>query len=206
MKIEIKKTTKPIDYKKAIDFMEKRISLMKENKANELIWALEHPKVFTAGATYKEEELIDKSINLIKTNRGGKITYHGPGQKIFYLIINLNKRKKDIRKFVSLIEKTIIGTLQEYEINAFNDPDNIGIWIKHKNKIKKVAAIGIRVSNWIAYHGFSINIDNDLDEYNRIIPCGIYNKGIINLKSIKDQNYKNLNNKIISNLVKNLKI
>ena len=202
MTIEIKKSIKPIEYKKAIRFLEERLALIKENKKKELIWVLQHPKVFTAGKTYKENEILDKSINLIKTNRGGKITYHGPGQIICYFVLDLNKKSKDIRKFVNLVERVIIKTLEEYGIKSFNDPKNIGIWVKHGGEEKKVAAIGIRVSKWIAYHGFSINVDNNLNNYKKIIPCGIKDKSVINLKKIKDQNYSNLNDKIIKNFLK----
>ena len=206
MNIEIKKSTKPVEYKKAIDFLEKRLVQINQKKSNELVWILEHPSVYTAGTSFNESEILDKSINIIKTNRGGKITYHGPGQIICYFVIDLNKRKKDIRKFTTIIEKTIIQTLKEYQINSFNDRDNIGIWINHENKIKKIAAIGIRVSKWIAYHGFSINVNNNLENYNKIVPCGIKNKSVTNLKIIKDQNYDELNDKIINNFIKNLEI
>ena len=206
MKIEIKKSTKPVEYKEAIDFLEKRLVQINQKKETELIWILEHPSIYTAGTSYNENEILDKSINVIKTNRGGKITYHGPGQTICYFVIDLNKRKKDIRKFTTTIENTIIQTLKEYKINSFSDRDNIGIWVNHKNKIKKIAAIGIRVSRWIAYHGFAINVNNNLENYNKIIPCGIKNRSVSNLKLIKDQNYDELNDKIINNFVKNLEI
>ncbi len=206
MKIEIKKSTKPVEYKEAIDFLQKRLLQVNQKKEAELIWILEHPSIYTAGTNYNESEILDKSINVIKTNRGGKITYHGPGQSIFYFVIDLNKREKDIRKFTTTIENIIIQTLKEYKINAFNDRDNIGIWVNHKNKIKKIAAIGIRVSRWVAYHGFSININNSLEKYNKIIPCGIKNKGVSSLKLIKDQNYDDLNDKIINNFVNSLEI
>ena len=206
MKIEIKKSTKPVEYKEAIDFLEKRLIQINQKKKTELIWILEHPSIYTAGTSYNQNEILDKSITVIKTNRGGKITYHGPGQNIFYFVIDLNKRKKDIRKFTTTIENIIIQTLKEYQINAFNDRDNIGIWVNHKNKIKKIAAIGIRVSRWIAYHGFAINVNNNLENYNKIIPCGIKNRSVSNLKLIKDQNYDELNDKIINNFVKNLEI
>ena len=206
MKIEIKKSTKPVEYKEAIDYLEKRLVQVNQKKETELIWILEHPSIYTAGTSYNENEILDKSINVIKTNRGGKITCHGPGQTICYFIIDLTKRKKDIRKFTTTIENTIIQTLKEYKINSFSDRDNIGIWVNHKNKIKKIAAIGIRVSRWIAYHGFSINVNNNLENYNKIIPCGIKNKSVSSLKLIKDQNYDELNDKIINNFVKNLEI
>jgi len=206
MNIQIKISKKPVEYTKAIDFLEKRLVKLKNEKANELLWILEHPKIYTGGTSYKNDEILDKNIKIIKTRRGGKITWHGPGQTICYFIIDLNKRKKDIRKFITTIENTIIQTLKEYQINSFNDPNNIGIWVNHENKIKKIAAIGIRVSKWIAYHGFAINVNNNLESYNKIIPCGIKNKSVSNLKLIKDQNYNELNDKIINNFVKNLKI
>ena len=204
MKIEIKRSKKPVEYDKAINFLEQKLSIVQKKQGPDLIWALEHPEIYTGGTSFSKNEILDNSINLVKTKRGGKITYHGPGQSIFYFVIDLNKKKKDIRNFINIIENTIIETLKEYKINSFSDRNNIGIWIKDKNKVKKVASIGIRVSKWIAFHGFSINIDNDLNKYKKIIPCGIKDKEITNLKSIKRQNYKELNNKIINNFIKNL--
>ena len=206
MKIEIKKSRNPIKYTYAINFLEKRLVEVNNNKANELVWLLSHPSIYTAGSRYSKNDIVDKSIQIIKTNRGGKITWHGPGQIICYFIINLTKRKKDIRKFLNIIEKTLIQTLKEYNIKSFSDPKNIGIWVKHNKKIKKVAAIGIRIKKWIAYHGFSINIDNNLKEYKKIIPCGIKDKEVTNLISIKKKNYNNIDKIIIKNLIKNLKI
>ncbi len=205
MNIEIKKSKKPIKYEDAIKFMEQRLSKVNENESNELIWILEHDDIYTAGTSYKEKEIIDKTINVIKTNRGGKITYHGPGQLICYFVIDLKKRKKDIRKFISIIEKTIIETLKLYKIDTFSDKNNIGIWYKDNNSIKKVAAIGVRISKWIAYHGFSININVNLKKYDSIIPCGIEDKGITNLDIIKKQDYKDLSDKLIEHFILNLK-
>ena len=205
MNIEIKKSKKPIKYEDAIKLMENRLQEIHLNKSNQLIWILEHEEIYTAGTSYLESEIIDKSINLLKTNRGGKITYHGPGQLICYFVIDLKKRKKDIRKFISLIEKTIIDTLKFYGIETNADKENIGIWYNDKKNIKKVAAIGVRVSKWIAYHGFSININNDLKKYNAIIPCGITDKGITTLKKICNQDYKKLDEKLIENFISNLK-
>ena len=206
MKIDIKKSTKTVNYNKAILFLEKKVNKVIDNKSNELIWILEHPYTFTGGKTYNKSEIIDKKINIIDSARGGKITWHGPGQLICYFVIDLNKRKKDIRKFINVIENTIIETLKKYNINSFSDRKNVGIWVKKNNKTKKIAAIGIRVKKWIAYHGFSLNIDNNLDGYKKIIPCGIKDKGITNLKLIKNQNYINIDKEIISNFVKNLKM
>ncbi len=205
MNIEIKKSIKPVNYFDAINILESRLKDLYENNDQELIWTLEHNEVFTAGTSYKENEIIDKSIKILKTNRGGKITYHGPGQLICYFVLDLRK-KKDIRKFINIIEKTIIKTLKFYKIDTFTDKNNIGIWHKNKDEIKKIAAIGIRVSKWIAYHGFAININNNLENYKKIIPCGISNKGVTNLKCIIDQDYSNLSDELIKNFISNLKI
>ena len=205
MNIQIKKSKKPIKYEEAIKLMEKRLLDINNNKSKELIWILQHEDLYTAGTSYDEEEIIDKSIKILKTNRGGKITYHGPGQLICYFVIDLKKRKKDIRKFISIIEKTIIDTLNHYKIKTFADKKNIGIWYNNNSKIEKVAAIGVRVSKWIAYHGFSLNINNDLRKYDAIIPCGIKDKDVTSLNKICNQNYKDLDNKIIKNFISNLK-
>jgi lipoyl(octanoyl) transferase len=206
MNIEIKKSIKPVKYDVAVKLLEERLLDINNDKKGDLIWLLEHEEIYTAGTNYKEKEILNKDIKLIKTNRGGKITYHGPGQLICYFVIDLKQRKKDIRKFITLIEKTIIESLFEFNIKSFGDPKNIGIWVDNKSNIKKVAAIGIRVSKWIAYHGFAINISNDLAKYQNIIPCGISDKGVTNLKSINDQNYNTLSDVIVENFTKNLKI
>ena len=205
MNIEIKKSEKPVKYESAIQFMENRLVDLSKEKTNELIWTLEHNEIYTAGTSFDENEILDKKINVIKTNRGGKITYHGPGQLICYFVIDLKIRKKDIRKFISVIEKTIIDTIKFYNIDTFPDKKNIGIWYNDGSEIKKVAAIGVRVSKWIAYHGFAININNDLNKYKSIVPCGIKDKGVINLNTIKSQDYNDLEKKLIENFIINLK-
>tara|TARA_B100000315_G_C14485769_1_gene545111 strand:+ start:284 stop:913 length:630 start_codon:yes stop_codon:yes gene_type:complete len=204
MNIDIKKSTKLVNYAGAIDFLEKRLIKVNQKKSNELIWVLEHPSTFTAGVSYNKNEILDKKINLIKTNRGGKITWHGPGQLVCYFVIDLNKRKKDIRKFLTLIEKTIMQTLKKYKINSFSDRKNIGIWVNDKNKTKKIGAIGIKIKKWIAYHGFCLNINNSLHQYKKIVPCGIKDKEVSNLKLIKNQNYMKIKDEIVLNFIKNL--
>ena len=206
MIIEIKKSIKPVKYENAISFLEKRLDEIHTKKRNELIWILEHQEVYTAGTSYKDNELLDKSINLVKTNRGGKITYHGPGQLVFYFVIDLNKRGKNIKKIITAIEKTIVDTLKNYNIKCFADRKNIGIWLEHKSgKIDKIAAIGIKVKKWIAYHGFALNISNDLNVYKKIVPCGIKDRGVSNLNKIKKQNYENIENDLIKNFLSNIK-
>ena len=204
MSIEIKKSEKPVIYEDAKKMMEERLLNVDQNKSNELIWTLEHPEIYTAGTSYDESDILDKSIKILETNRGGKITYHGPGQLICYFVIDLKKRKKDIRNFITIIEKTIIDTLQFFNIKTFSDKENIGIWYKDNEQTKKVAAIGVRISKWIAYHGFSININNNLEKYKAIIPCGIKDKGITNLKQIKDQDYRELEKKLVEVFISNL--
>ncbi len=204
MNIEIKKSQKPVKYEDALRIMEDRLLQIDQKKSKDLIWILEHENIYTAGTSYKENEILDNSIKVFKTNRGGKITYHGPGQLICYFVIDLKKIKKDIRNFISIIEKTIIDSLKSYNINTFSDKENIGIWYNDNSKIKKVAAIGVRVSKWIAYHGFSININNDIKKYEAIIPCGIKDKGITNLKTINNQSYADLKDRIIKNFISNL--
>ena len=209
MNIEIKKSIKPIKYQNAITLLEERLNEIIEKKSNELIWILEHKEVYTAGTSYKNNELLDKSIKLIKTNRGGKITYHGPGQLVFYFVIDLNKREKNIRKLISSVENTIINTLKEFKINVFADRKNVGIWHKSKTvnnvKIEKVAAIGIKVKKWIAYHGFALNVSNNLDAYTKIIPCGIKDKSITNLIKIKKQKYNNISEILIKKFLKEIR-
>ena len=206
MTIKIKKSVKPIKYKTAISELEDKLEKIKRNEDTELIWILEHEDVYTGGTSFNDNEILDKSINIIKTNRGGKITYHGPGQLVFYFVIDLNKRGRNIKKLLIAIENTIIDTLKYYNIDTFADRKNIGIWFKQKSgKIDKIAAIGIKVKKWIAYHGFSLNISNNLNMYKNIIPCGIRDRGVTNLNKIKKQNYKNIENILIKNFLFNIK-
>ena len=204
MNIEIKKSIKPVNYFDAINLMEARLQQILDKKEKQLIWTLKHNKIYTAGTSFDKNEIIDKSIKIIETNRGGKITCHAPGQLVCYFVLDL-RNKKDIRKFITVIEKTIIKTLKSFKIITFADKNNIGIWHKKNNEIKKVAAIGIRVRKWVAYHGFSININNNLKQYEKIIPCGISDKGVTNLKTILDQDYSKLEKKVIENFILNLK-
>ncbi len=205
MSIEIKKSIKPVNYLDAIDFLEKRITKIIRNDADELIWILEHPSIFTAGTGFNENDILDKSIKVVKTSRGGKITWHGPGQLVCYFVINLNNRKKDIRKFLNIIENSIIASLKKFGINSYSDRKNIGIWTKINNKEKKIGAIGIKVKKWIAYHGFSININSSMSNYKKIIPCGIKDKEITSLKKINNQNYNKFSQEIIKSLLFNLR-
>ena len=201
MNIEIKISKRPISYTKAINFMNKRVDDLKKNKNRELLWILEHPTSYTAGVRFNKEEILDKKIKIIKTNRGGKITLHNPGQKIIYLILNLNNRKRDIRKIVTIIENSIIEFLKFYKLDGKPDRKNVGIWV---NK-KKIAAIGLRVSRWITYHGCSININNDLSEYSKILPCGLSNQKVTSIINEKKIIIKDVNKKLSDIFIKNIK-
>ena len=187
--MEVKNSVKPIDYVGSINTLENRVNDVLLGRKKELLWILEHNTVYTGGTSSNKKDLINKNIKIIKTNRGGKYTVHSPGQKVIYFVLNLNKREKDIRKLISKVENCIINILKEYEISSYADKKNIGIWVADK----KIAAIGIRVKKWIAYHGFCLNVDNDLKKYENIIPCGIKDKGITSLKDIGITDCNNIN-------------
>jgi|TARA_Y100000389_G_scaffold128837_1_gene126294 lipoyl(octanoyl) transferase len=200
MSIQIKISKKRIPYKKAMFFLNKRVEQVKKGENKELIWILEHPKVYTAGVSFNKNEIIDKKIKIIETNRGGKITLHNPGQIIVYFVLDLNNRKKDIRKLINSIESSIIEFLKILKINSRKDKNNVGIWVNEK----KIAAIGLRVSRWVAFHGFSLNISNNLKEYLKIIPCGLDNTKITSVFYEKKYIPKDFKNKLLKILVKNI--
>jgi len=201
MNIEVKNSIKPIDYNDAIEELEKRVEEVHLGKKDELLWILEHNTVYTAGTSASDIDLLDKTQKVIKTNRGGKLTIHSPGQKVVYFVLNLNNREKDIRKFIEKIERCITLILKEYKLKSHADKKNIGIWIDKDNKKEKIAAIGVRVKKWIAYHGFSLNLNNDLSLYKKIVPCGIKNKGITSFDKIGIKNYKNIEEVIKRNFL-----
>jgi len=206
MSIEIKRSVKPVDYSDAIKILEKRLEDVKNNNEKELIWFLEHNQIYTAGTSYNKSDILDNSINIVRVSRGGKVTCHSPGQLVCYLVLDLTKRNKDIRKFIIALENSIIDTLKEFNILSKSDRKNIGIWINHRNEYKKIAAIGIKVKKWITYHGFSVNIYNDLDFFKKIIPCGIKDKKVINLKEISNINFNNFTNVLEKKLIKYLDV
>ncbi len=201
MTLEVRISKKLVPYKSAFEQLIKRVNLIKKGKSKDLLWILEHPLTYTGGIRFKENEILDKKIRIIRTNRGGKLTLHNPGQKIVYFVINLNKRKRDIKNLVKIIEKSIIEFLKIYKINSYNDKENIGIWVKEK----KIAAIGIRVTQWIAYHGCSININNSLKPYKKIIPCGLDNTKVTSIKNEINSNIKNVEENLKRIFLKNLK-
>jgi lipoyl(octanoyl) transferase len=201
MTLEVKVSKKLVPYKSAFKFLKKRVDAVKKQKGKDLLWILEHPLTFTGGIRSKKNEILDKKIKIIETNRGGKITLHNPGQKIVYFVLDLNKKKKDIRNLINQIELSIIEFLKFYNIKSYTDKENIGIWVRDK----KIAAIGIRVSQWIAYHGCSININNNLDHYKKIIPCGLNNNKITSMQGETKKKIINIEKNLKKIFIKNLK-
>ena len=203
MKLEIKISKKPVEYQEAIKFLEERVVKIQNKKSCNLLWILEHPNLYSAGTSAKETDLLNKNkFPIYKTNRGGQWTFHGDGQKIIYFAIDLTS-EKNIKNFVRKIENWIIKVLNNYKIESSNDPNNIGIWVKNNNNLEKIAAIGIRVKKWIAFHGYSLNINVNKKNYNGIIPCGINDKGIANMSDfINLSNLNNINKVIISEFKK----
>ena len=177
--IEIKLSNEEINYKEAVLFMESKVRDISENHSKELLWFLSHNHIFTQGTSASDDEILNSDvIEVLKTNRGGKTTYHGPGQRIVYFMLNLNNKKKDIRKFISVIENSVIDFLKNYNVEARAFKDRVGIWVIKNNKMtfdkeKKISAIGLRVKKWITYHGMSFNINPDLKYYNSIHSCGL---------------------------------
>ena len=197
MKLEIKISNKPVEYYDAIKYLEERVIKVQNKESKNLLWILEHPNLYSAGTSAKDTDLLNKNkFPIYKTNRGGQWTFHGEGQKIIYFVIDLTK-EKNIKNFVRKIENWIKKVLNNYKIESTNDPNNIGIWVKNKNKLEKIAAIGIRVKKWIAFHGFSLNINANKKNYNGIIPCGINDKGIANMSDFVDLSQINKIDEII---------
>jgi len=201
MTLEVKISKKLIPYKTAFRLLKKRVDSVKNHNGKDLLWILEHPLIFTEGIRAKKNEILDKKIKVVETNRGGKITLHNPGQKIIYFVLNLNRKKKDVRNLVNQIEISIIQFLKLYNIEGYSDRKNIGIWVEGK----KIAAIGIRVSQWIAYHGCSININNNLDHYKKIIPCGLDNNKITSVLNESKKKLTNVEKNLKKIFTKNLK-
>jgi len=177
--IEIKISRNEINYDEAVKFMESRVENINKNLSRELLWFLNHNHIFTQGTSAQKDEILNSNIvDVIKTNRGGKTTYHGPGQRVVYFMLNLNNKKKDIRKFISIIEDSVISLLKNYNIEAKTFKDRVGIWVVKNDKItlnkeKKIGAIGLRIKKWITYHGMSFNINPDLNYYDYIHSCGL---------------------------------
>ena len=201
MTLEVKISKKLIPYKSAYKFLKKRVDSLKKQKGKDLLWILEHPLTFTGGIRSEKNEILDKRIKIIETNRGGKITLHNPGQKIVYFVLNLNNKKKDVKNLVKNVETSIVEFLKIYKIKSYTDKENVGVWVKGK----KIAAIGIRVSQWIAYHGCSVNINNNLEHYKKIVPCGLNNSKITSIAEESKKKIVDIDTNLQKIFIKNLK-
>ena len=179
------------DYEKAVQFMEQEAIKIANGEADELVWLVEHPPLYTAGTSAKEQDLIDPDrFPVYKTGRGGEYTYHGPGQRVGYVMLDLKRRKQDVRAFVSALEAWIIGTLDEMNIKGERREDRVGVWVKRPEKAPlpdgsmtedKIAAIGIRLKKWVSFHGISLNVEPELHHFEGIVPCGVQQYGVTSL-------------------------
>ena len=176
--IEWKTSNNPVEYNFAVSEMKKRVLEIKKNSAREMIWLLEHNSIFTAGTSAKLEDLKNSNVNFKYTGRGGQWTWHGPGQRVVYLMLNLKNRLQDVKAYVYALEELIILTLKDFYIDGVRINGQPGVWVKDNNGCDKIAALGIRISSWITFHGISINVNPNLDEFNNIVPCGIKNSGV----------------------------
>ena len=190
MNIEIKKQYNFVDYEKSVEFMKSRVSEIINESREELIWFLNHDHIYTQGTSSSKKDILKKNnISVLKTNRGGKTTYHGPGQRIVYLMINLNNRKKDLRKFITIVEQSLMDFLKQYKIDCATFKDRVGIWVIGQNgkkfvKEKKIGAIGLRLKKWTTYHGLSFNINPEMRHYEDINACGLDNYKNTSLKEL----------------------
>lgn len=175
-----------IDYEVALSEMEKRVAAIHAGDAPELVWLLEHPPLYTAGTSADASDLVDpERFPVYDAGRGGQYTYHGPGQRVVYFMLDLNKRGKDVRKFVSNLEQLIIDVLASFQIKGERRSDRVGVWVDHGGgHEEKIAAIGIRVRKWISFHGIAINVEPDLSHFTGIVPCGIAEHGVTSITAL----------------------
>jgi lipoyl(octanoyl) transferase len=171
-------------YPEAVAFMEERAASIAEGRARELVWLVEHPPIYTAGTSARDEDLLDARFPVFKTGRGGQFTYHGPGQRVGYVMLNLKQRKTDIRVFIRDLEEWLIGTLAHFNVKGERRQGRVGIWVERDGGEYKIAAIGVRVRRWVTFHGVSINVDPDLTHFSGIVPCGVSEHGVTSLHDL----------------------
>ena len=186
--IEWRVSESPVAYEEALAFMEDRAAAIRNGTASECIWLLEHPPLFTAGTSADPSELLNPMhFPVFEAGRGGRYTYHGPGQRVGYVMLDLERRGKDIRCFVHALEQWVIATLARFGVNAHRCEGRIGIWVGEGPKEAKIGALGVRIKRWVTLHGFAINVDPDLTHFSGIIPCGISEFGVTSLASLGKQ-------------------
>ncbi len=173
-----------LPYPEAVTFMEERAAAIAEGRAEELIWLVEHPPIYTAGTSAKDADLIDARFPVFKTGRGGQFTYHGPGQRVGYVMLNLKRRKPDVRAYVRDLEEWLIRTLSRFNVKGERREGRVGIWVQRGSREDKIAALGVRVRRWVTYHGVSFNVEPDLSHFGGIVPCGISQHGVTSLHDL----------------------
>ena len=193
-----------VGYDFAISEMENRVLEIKQNSAKELVWLLEHEAIYTGGTSAKKEDLKNDKVETRSSGRGGQWTWHGPGQRVVYLMLNLKNRQQDVKAYVYALEELLILTLNEFSINGTRIDDKPGVWVKNNNnRYDKICALGIRISSWVTFHGVSINVNPDLDVFKNIVPCGITDGGITSLHGLgKNISFGDLDNSLKKNFEK----
>lgn len=180
--IEWRQSPDPVPYRVSLAEQQARNAAIAAGEARELIWLLEHPPVYTAGTSAVAAEVLDSRFEVIETGRGGRHTYHGPGQRVGYVLLDLNRRGRDVRRFVHALESWVIATLADFGVDAWAVPERIGIWTRDIDGSEaKIGAIGVRVRRWVTMHGFAVNLDPDLGHFSGIVPCGIADYGVTSL-------------------------
>ncbi|MDG1883575.1 MAG: lipoyl(octanoyl) transferase LipB [Alphaproteobacteria bacterium] len=202
--VEWKISNTLINYDFAISEMQKRIIKIKNNSDNELIWLLEHSSIFTAGTSAKDEDLINNQVETRRTGRGGEWTWHGPGQRVVYVMLNLKKRLPDVKAYVNALEEWIILTLEDFDIHGVRLENKPGVWVINKdNRYDKIAALGVRISSWVSWHGISINVNPNLEQFKNIVPCGIQDGGVTSLYNLENiSSFEHLDNNLSKNFTK----
>ncbi len=173
-----------LPYPEAVDFMEQRVAAIAEGRARELVWLVEHPPIYTAGTSAKDSDLLDARFPVFKTGRGGQFTYHGPGQRVGYVMLDLRQRGGDVRKFVHDLEEWLIRTLAHFNVKGERREGRVGIWVVRGNREDKIAALGVRVRRWVTFHGVALNVEPDLSHFTGIVPCGIKAHGVTSLADL----------------------
>lgn len=177
-----------VDYETAVSVMEDRVAAIRAGEKDELIWLLEHPPLYTAGTSAKADDLLNPQFPVYETGRGGQYTYHGPGQRVAYVMLDLKKRQQapDIKQYICNLEQWIINSLQEFDIKGERREGRVGIWVDRGVPFadSKVAAVGVRVRHWVTYHGISINVNPDLSHFSGIVPCGISDAGVTSMREL----------------------
>ncbi|HTO41906.1 MAG TPA: lipoyl(octanoyl) transferase LipB [Rhizomicrobium sp.] len=173
-----------LPYPEAVSFMEERAQKIAAGEADELVWLVEHPPIYTAGTSANEVDLIDRRFPVFQTGRGGQFTYHGPGQRVGYVMLDLSRRTKDVRRFVHDLEEWLIQTLAQFNVKGERREGRVGIWVVRGAREDKIAAIGVRVRRWVTFHGVSLNVEPDLSHFDGIVPCGIREHGVTSLADL----------------------